>query len=274
LKSSSQANKWGVMNEIDELSAIVALLRSENGCNWDKKQTMQTLREFLLEETYEVIEAVETNNTENLKEELGDLLFNILFYARIAEEENKFQFKDVAKAISEKLIRRHPHIFAAEENLTADEVLVNWNRIKAEEKKDLPKSKSILDDIPKSLSSVLKAEKIQSKVSKIGFDWENIQGAREKLQEELQELNFEIDQTEKDQKKIEEEFGDVLFSLVNMSRFLKISPEIALNKANLKFQKRFHTMESILESKNQTFAEKTFGEMDELWEIAKSKEKE
>ncbi len=264
----------GVMNEMDELASIVAKLRSENGCNWDKKQTMQTLREFILEETYEVIEAVENNNSENLKEELGDLLFNILFYARIAEEEKKFQFKEVVKAISEKLIRRHPHIFAAKEDLTADEVLVNWNRIKAEEKKDIPKSKSILDDIPKSLSSLLKAEKIQSKVSKIGFDWENISGAREKLKEELQELNFEIDQSEKDQKKIEEEFGDVLFSLVNMSRFLKISPEIALNKVNLKFQKRFQTMESILESKNQTFAEKTFGEMDELWEIAKSKEQE
>lgn len=273
-KQYLESKRWVLekLKEMDELVAIMAQLRSENGCNWDKKQTYETLKEYIIEESYEVIDAVENKNFNHLREELGDLLFNIVFFARIAEEENKFIFKDVVSEISEKLIRRHPHVFNVPANLTPDEVLANWNRIKLEEKKNSPKPESILDPVPKSLPSILRAEKLQKLAAKVGFDWEKLEDVKNKLQEELNELYDEIQNNSSDTNKIEDEIGDVLFSVINLSRFLKISPEVALNRANLKFTSRFQFIEKEAKQANKNLEDMTLEEMDQLWDKAKLNE--
>lgn len=258
------------MNELDELKKIMKILRSENGCNWDKKQSFQSLKEFILEESYEVVEAVEEKNFENLKEELGDLLFNIFFFSEIASEQKLFQIEDVAKVINEKLIRRHPHVFQNPENLNADEVLVNWNKIKEEEKKSEPKKDSILDSIPKAFPALIRAEKIQSKAKSVGFDFENIDDVKKKVFEELEELFSEIKSGDKS--KQEDELGDILFSVVNLSRFLKISPEIALKSSTKKFENRFKNLEKMVQSKDKKWDEYSLKELDELWDQVKKKD--
>lgn len=257
------------MKEIDELIEITATLRGENGCNWDKKQTYRTLKEFIIEEAYEVVDAVENKNFENMKEELGDLLFNVIFFAQIASEDHKFTISDVAKTVVQKLIRRHPHVFNVPENLTPDEILTNWNRIKVEEKMNSTQPESILDTVPKSLPSILRAEKIQKTVAKVGFDWANIEDVKEKLHEEINELYNEIENKNSSPEKIEDELGDVLFSVINLSRFLKVSPEIALNHANLKFTSRFQFIEKEAKAQNQKLENMTLEEMDKLWDKAK-----
>lgn len=259
------------MNELAELKKVMKILRSENGCNWDKKQTFESLKEFILEESYEVVDAVSENNFENLKEELGDLLFNIFFYSEIASEKNLFSIEDVAKTITEKLIRRHPHVFQNQENLSPEEVLVNWNKIKEKEKNNLSK-KSILDSMPKSFPSLIRSEKIQSKAKSVGFDFKEIVSVKEKIFEELEELFFEIESG--NLKKQETELGDVLFSIVNLSRFLKISPELALHSSTNKFEKRFREIEQIILSKNKSFEDYSLEELDNLWEQIKKKEKD
>lgn len=261
----------GNLKEIDELIDIMVRLRSENGCNWDKKQTYDTLREFIIEEAYEVVDAVESKNFEHMKEELGDLLFNIVFYAQIASEDEKFSIADVAKDISEKLIRRHPHVFNVPANLTPDEVLANWNKIKQQEKINNPKPESILDGIPKSLPSILRAEKLQKSAAKVGFDWANVEDVKNKLHEEIEELYREIE-SKSNQDKIEDELGDVLFSVINLSRFLKISPEVALNRANLKFTSRFQFIEKEAKTTNKNLEDMTLEEMDQIWDKAKLNE--
>ncbi|HRG73370.1 MAG TPA: nucleoside triphosphate pyrophosphohydrolase [Leptospiraceae bacterium] len=261
----------GNLKEIDELIDIMVRLRSENGCNWDKKQTYDTLREFIIEEAYEVVDAVESKNFEHMKEELGDLLFNIVFYAQIASEDEKFSIADVAKDISEKLIRRHPHVFNVPANLTPDEVLANWNKIKQQEKINNPKPESILDGIPKSLPSILRAEKLQKSAAKVGFDWANVEDVKNKLHEEIEELYREIE-SKSNQDKIEDELGDVLFSVINLSRFLKISPEVALNRANLKFTSRFQFIEKEAKATNKNLEDMTLEEMDQIWDKAKLNE--
>ena len=261
----------GNLKEIDELIDIMVRLRSENGCNWDKKQTYDTLREFIIEEAYEVVDAVESKNFEHMKEELGDLLFNIVFYAQIASEDEKFSIADVAKDISEKLIRRHPHVFNVPANLTPDEVLANWNKIKQQEKINNPKPESILDGIPKSLPSILRAEKLQKSAAKVGFDWANVEDVKNKLHEEIEELYREIE-SKSNQDKIEDELGDVLFSVINLSRFLKISPEVALNRANLKFTSRFQFIEKEAKAINKNLEDMTLEEMDQIWDKAKLNE--
>ncbi|MBP7280566.1 MAG: nucleoside triphosphate pyrophosphohydrolase [Leptospiraceae bacterium] len=250
----------------------MATLRSENGCNWDKKQTYDSLKEYIIEEAYEVVDAVESKNFEHMKEELGDLLFNIVFYAQIASEDKKFNINDVAKDISEKLIRRHPHVFNVPANLTPDEVLANWNKIKQQEKINNPKPESVLDGIPKSLPSILRAEKLQKLAAKVGFDWANIEDVKKKLHEEIDELYKEIQTEKQDMNKIEDELGDVLFSVINLSRFLKVSPEVALNRANLKFTSRFQFIEKEAKLENKNLENMTLEEMDELWDKAKLNE--
>ncbi len=260
------------MKELKELIDIMATLRSENGCNWDKKQTYDSLKEYIIEEAYEVVDAVESKNFEHMKEELGDLLFNIVFYAQIASEDKKFNINDVAKDISEKLIRRHPHVFNVPANLTPDEVLANWNKIKQQEKINNPKPESVLDGIPKSLPSILRAEKLQKLAAKVGFDWANIEDVKKKLHEEIDELYKEIQTEKQDMNKIEDELGDVLFSVINLSRFLKVSPEVALNRANLKFTSRFQFIEKEAKLENKNLENMTLEEMDELWDKAKLNE--
>ena len=260
------------MKELKQLIDIMATLRSENGCNWDKKQTYDSLKEYIIEEAYEVVDAVESRNFEHMKEELGDLLFNIVFYAQIASEDKKFNINDVAKDISEKLIRRHPHVFNVPANLTPDEVLANWNKIKQQEKINNPKPESVLDGIPKSLPSILRAEKLQKLAAKVGFDWANIEDVKKKLHEEIDELYKEIQTEKQDMNKIEDELGDVLFSVINLSRFLKVSPEVALNRANLKFTSRFQFIEKEAKLENKNLENMTLEEMDELWDKAKLNE--
>ena len=260
------------MKELKQLIDIMATLRSENGCNWDKKQTYDSLKEYIIEEAYEVVDAVESRNFEHMKEELGDLLFNIVFYAQIASEDKKFNINDVAKDISEKLIRRHPHVFNVPANLTPDEVLANWNKIKQQEKINNPKPESVLDGIPKSLPSILRAEKLQKLAAKVGFDWANVEDVKKKLHEEIDELYKEIQTEKQDMNKIEDELGDVLFSVINLSRFLKVSPEVALNRANLKFTSRFQFIEKEAKLENKNLENMTLEEMDELWDKAKLNE--
>lgn len=260
------------MKELKQLIDIMATLRSENGCNWDKKQTYDSLKEYIIEEAYEVVDAVESRNFEHMKEELGDLLFNIVFYAQIASEDKKFNINDVAKDISEKLIRRHPHVFNVPANLTPDEVLANWNKIKQQEKINNPKPESVLDGIPKSLPSILRAEKLQKLAAKVGFDWANVEDVKKKLHEEIDELYKEIQTEKQDMNKIEDELGDVLFSVINLSRFLKVSPEVALNRANLKFTSRFQFIEKEAKAINKNLEDMTLEEMDQIWDKAKLNE--
>ncbi|MCB1179829.1 MAG: nucleoside triphosphate pyrophosphohydrolase [Leptospiraceae bacterium] len=261
------------MKEIDELIEIMDTLRGENGCNWDKKQTHETLIPFLIEETYEVVDALESKDFNHLKEELGDLLFQVVFHARLTKENSLFEFKDVAKEISEKLIRRHPHIFSNPENLPADQVLTNWDKIKKAEKAEKGViHDSILDGVPKALPALQRSEDIQKKAAKVGFDWEKVEDVFEKIQEEMGELKEEIHVEEQNKERIEEEMGDLLFSVVNLSRFLKISPEVALRKANQKFETRFRKLEKILNSEYGGFENRSLEEMDRVWEMVKTEE--
>src|SRR5690606_4606537 len=231
-------------------------------CPWDKKQTLQSLRHLTIEETYELGDAILDNNLEEVKKELGDLLLHIVFYAKIASENGAFDMADVAHGISEKLIRRHPHIYGDVEVADEEEVKKNWENIKLQEGK-----KSVLEGVPKSLPALVKASRIQDKAAGIGFDWEASSQVLEKVKEELTELQTEIEQG--NQEKIEEELGDVLFSLINYARFLEVDPESALEKTNKKFIKRFQYLEQKAQESNKSLQEMTLTEMDFFWEEAK-----
>ncbi|MGL4867553.1 MAG: nucleoside triphosphate pyrophosphohydrolase [Cetobacterium sp.] len=249
------------MHKLDEFVQLIKKLRSKDGCPWDKEQTLETLKPHLLEETYEVLEAMDIGG-DSLKGELGDLLLQIVFQSNISEEKGEFTIGDVIESISEKMIRRHPHVFGELEGIkTSDEVLINWEKIKKEEKEHADRQ-SILDGIPKGMPALIKAEKIQKKVSKIGFDWSEIKSVIDKVEEEIEELKVEI--KSKDNQKIEEELGDLLFSIVNLSRHLKINPELCLNKASKKFEERFRYVEKKCDFKNTSLKE-----MEEAWNEAK-----
>ena len=223
------------LNAFSRLLDIMDNLREK--CPWDRKQTFQSLRHLTIEETYELGDAILENNNEEIKKELGDLLLHIIFYAKIGSEKKVFDITDIANQISEKLIRRHPHIYGNLKAYDADEVSSNWEIIKLNEGK-----KSVLDGVPKALPALVKAYRVQEKASSVGFDWDDIDGVLNKVEEELEELRIEL--TEKKIDNIESEFGDLLFSLINYARFLKINPENALEKTNRKFIKRFKYIES------------------------------
>lgn len=231
-------------------------------CPWDKKQTLESLRHLTIEETYELGDAILDNNLEEIKKELGDLLLHIVFYAKIGSETQSFDIADVANGICDKLITRHPHIYGDVIVANEEEVKQNWEKIKLKEGK-----KSVLEGVPKSLPALVKASRIQDKVKGVGFDWEEPQQVWEKVQEELQELQEEVKTSNID--KIEAEFGDVLFSLINYARFLKINPEDALERTNKKFIKRFQYLETKAVETGKSLAEMTLAEMDVFWEEAK-----
>jgi XTP/dITP diphosphohydrolase len=233
-------------------------------CPWDRKQTNESLRHLTIEETYELGEAILDNDPDEIKNELGDLLLHIFFYSKIGSETNDFDIGDVANDISEKLISRHPHIYGDVSVTDEEEVKKNWENIKLKEGK-----KSVLEGVPMSLPAMVKANRIQDKVAGVGFDWEEPHQVFEKLKEELGELQHEVN--EGNQKKIESEFGDVLFSMINYARFLKIDPEIALERTNKKFIKRFKYLESKAKEMNKTLNEMSLAEMDVYWEEAKRK---
>lgn len=245
---------------------IMAILRGENGCHWDKEQDHLSLRPYLLEETYEVLETIEDQEMHKLCEELGDLLLQIVFHAQIAKENGDFEMGDVLESINEKMVRRHPHVFADVQVDNSAEVLVNWDKIKAMEKKDERKT-SLLDGIPKHLPALMLAYKIQQKAAKVGFDWEKAEAAWEKVQEELAEVGEALKEGRKTE--IEEELGDLLFALVNVCRLLDLYPEVLLQQTVVKFKKRFFFMEQEAEKMQKNLAQMSLQEMDELWEKAK-----
>ena len=246
------------------LEEIAEILRSENGCFWDKEQTSSTLKPYLIEEAYEVYDAIEKDDNNELKEELGDLLYQVYAHAQIAKEKNLFNINDVAQSIIDKLIRRHPHVFGDDKVNNAEEVIEKWEIIKKDEK---PERKSILEGVPRHLPSLLKAYRVQQKVSRAGFDWDNVHGAVLKIDEEINELKEAV--LEGNEKKIEEESGDLLFSIVNVLRFMKVNADEALNRAVNKFIKRFMFIEKKVEESGGSIDNMSLSELEALWEKAK-----
>jgi XTP/dITP diphosphohydrolase len=237
-----------------------------NKCPWDKKQTFETLRTLTIEETYELADAITTNDLQALKGELGDLFLHLVFYCKLGNEQGAFDVESVLNAICEKLIFRHPHIYGDTEANTEEEVKANWEKLKLKEGK-----KSVLEGVPASLPALVKAMRIQEKVKGIGFDWDTKAQVWDKVQEELGELQEA--EASKDAAEIESEFGDVLFSLINYARFIGVNPENALDKTNLKFKGRFQTMETLMLAANKNISEMDLAEMDVYWEKAKNLEK-
>ena len=248
------------LKAFDRLLTIMDELRAQ--CPWDKKQTLQTLRHLTIEETYELGDAILDNDLQEVKKELGDLLLHIVFYAKIGSETNDFDMADVANSICDKLINRHPHIYGDVEVANEEEVKQNWEKLKLKEGKS-----SVLEGVPKSLPALVKASRIQDKVAGVGFDWEAPNQVWEKVEEELEEFKFEV--AKGNQERIESEFGDVLFSMINYARFLKINPENALERTNKKFTKRFQYLEQKAKEINKPLSEMTLSEMDVYWEEAK-----
>ena len=248
------------LKAFDRLLTIMDELREQ--CPWDKKQTIQSLRHLTIEETYELGDAILDNDLQEVKKELGDLLLHIVFYAKIGSETKDFDIADVANTICDKLIDRHPHIYGDVEVSDEDEVKRNWEKLKLKEGK-----KSVLEGVPNSLPALVKANRIQDKVSGVGFDWEASHQVWDKVEEELTEFKQEVENG--DHKAIENEFGDVLFSMVNYARFLNINPENALENTNKKFSKRFKYLEQKARDLNKNLSEMTLAEMDVFWEEAK-----
>ena len=248
---------------------IIIKLRSKEGCPWDREQTAYSVRTNLLEEVYECIEAISENDDFHTAEELGDILLVISMISRIKEEENAFTFKEVIERVSEKLIRRHPHVFSNTVAKTSDEVKKNWELIKKSEKSKKEAVKSLLDGISKTIPPLERAYRFQKKASKAGFDWDRAEDVLAKVKEEIYELKDEIISEKKDKEKIEEELGDILFSVINAARFLKIDPSIALHRTNEKFLSRFRKVEKGMEEKGLAMKHENLEIMDKLWEEAK-----
>lgn len=266
----------------EKLVAVQARLRAPKGCPWDREQTHQTLRTYLLEEAYEVLEALDTGNDAKFAEEMGDLLLQVVFHSQIASEEGRFTVADVIREIHDKMIRRHPHVFGETRAKDSKEVLRNWEQIKAQERR-LSKVKSekgegskeassLLDGVSRALPATLEGFQLTRKASRIGFDWDNADGVIDKMREETAEL--EIALNDKDQRKIEEEMGDFLFAAVNLARFVHVDPEIALKNANAKFSRRFRAMEARARESGREFKDLPREEMEALWDATKETEEE
>src|SRR2546427_780029 len=264
--------------KFERLVEIMDTLRGPNGCPWDKQQDFNSLKPMLVEEVYEVLEAVENSDFEGMSEELGDLLLHIVFHAYLGKEAGHFDINTVIDKISEKLVRRHPHVFGEESASTADEVIKNWEAIKAEEKAQklqnrTPEQRSLLEGIPSKLPAIHEAHQISSRAARVGFDWPDVDGIFEKLQEEVRELKEVISSGggETRRERLEDEIGDILFVIVNIARYLKIDSESALKRANRKFKVRFRYMENELARQGKTLEQTTLNEMETLWQKAKSK---
>jgi ATP diphosphatase len=269
--------------DINRLNAIMAALRTpESGCSWDLEQTFATIVPYTLEEAYEVADAIERGDVADLREELGDLLLQVVFHARMAEEEDQFDFGDVVEAITRKLIRRHPHVFGDARDLTSDEVKALWGRIKAEEKRERAEARraagrpaeeatGALAGVPLALPALTRALKLQQKAGKVGFDWNDPRAVLAKLREEIDEVEAELDAN--DAERVAGEVGDLLFAVANLARHLKVDPETALRGANAKFERRFAHIEARLGEAGRTPADATLDEMEALWGEAKQREK-
>lgn len=260
----------------EKLVKLQARLRAPNGCPWDREQTHMTLRTYLIEEAYEVVEALESGDDAKFAEELGDLLLQVVFHADIAKGEGRFDIADVIEGIHEKMVRRHPHVFGEKRAKDAKAVLKSWEKIKAEERKakgiqESAKPASLLDGVSHALPGTMEGFQLTRRAARIGFDWNSAEGVLEKLSEEAAELKKEI--ASGNSKQIEEETGDLLFAAVNLARFLHVDPEIALKKANAKFAARFREMERLAREGGTELADVPRPEMEKLWERAKSESK-
>jgi nucleoside triphosphate diphosphatase len=259
----------------EDLVAIQARLRAPGGCPWDREQTHQTLRTYLIEEAYEVLDAIEKGSRPELAEELGDLLLQVLFHADLAREAGSFDIAEVITGIRDKMIRRHPHVFGNVKAETSGEVLKNWAQLKAKEKasasdgKEKPERSSVLAEVPRSLPALLEAYQLSRRAAQVGFDWENVQGVLDKLNEEAAEIRESLEASSRTS--AEEEVGDLLFTIVNLARFLKLDPEVTLKKANFKFKARFQDMESSALRVGASLAQLSKEELEALWESAKAK---
>lgn len=267
-----------IQDPIRRLEAIMARLREENGCPWDREQTHRSLRPYLIEEAYEVVEAIDLEDPAKIREELGDVLLQVVFHAQVSRENGGFNLDDIAYEICEKMVRRHPHVFGDVEVEGVAGVLDNWQRIKQEEKGgETPKTASALAGITQGLPALQRAEKIQSRAAKSGFDWPSFHGPLDKVSEEINEL-LEVwrgraqEKETPDPERMEEEFGDVLFSLVNVARFLGVHPELALNRTVDKFIRRFQGMERLAAEEGKTLSSMDLLEMDGLWDKMKEQE--
>jgi len=251
--------------EFARLVQIMERLRRDDGCPWDREQTYESLRQYLLEETYEVLELIDAGKYDELKNELGDLLLQVIFQSQIAEEEQRFTIFDVLKIINQKLIHRHSNVFGDVVVRNAEEQTVNWEKMKKQEDKD----RSVIDGVPKQLSALLRAYRMQAKAATVGFDWENANQVWEKVEEELKELKDSM--KNQSQNEVEMEFGDLLFAMVNLSRFINVNPEDALRKAIEKFSDRFRQMEQEVAASNKSLHDMKLDEMDEIWEEIKKR---
>src|SRR5229473_2013973 len=270
------AGEW-----FEQLVALQARLRAPNGCPWDREQTHATLRTYLIEEAYEVLDAMKSGDDAKFANEMGDLLLQVVFHSQIATEEGRFTVADVIREVHEKMVRRHPHVFGEKRAKDAAEVLRNWEQIKAQERRTETENgrpratsaeKSLLDGVPRTLPATLEGLQLTKKAARVGFDWEDAGGIFEKMREECAELRHALDK--KESAKVEEEIGDLLFAAVNLARFLKVDPEIALKNANAKFSRRFREMERLARASGRAFEKVPRGEMESLWEAAKRRESE
>ena len=246
---------------LEKLVDIIAVLRSENGCPWDREQTHKTLRPNMLEEAYEAVDAIDDGDIPNLREELGDVLLQVVLHAQIAKDNGEFDIEDVAKELSDKLIHRHPHVFGSAHVGSSEDVVTNWDKLKKEEKKY---RKSILDGISKSQSALMSAQKISKKVVKAGFEWDSVESLKDCIKSEYKEFEEAVESGSTD--RMEDEMGDIFFATVNLARWYKIDSEQALLRANKKFTKRFKKMEEIKEKPLEQY---TYDEFDKLWKKAK-----
>ena len=252
----------------DEIVRIMARLRGPEGCPWDKEQTRESLKPFLVEETYEVLEAIDEAAPPKIKEELGDLLFQIVFHSRIAEERGEFDIEEVLENISSKMIRRHPHVFGEKSLKTSGEVLADWELIKKKEK-GYSERKSILEGVPKELPALIRAHRLQERAARVGFDWRKAEDVVGKLDEEMREFKETLES--RDPARMEDELGDIFFVLVNISRFIGVNPEDALRKTISKFISRFQFIEEAAKNMGRELSDMSLDEMDALWDEAKER---
>lgn len=255
--------------DLPALLNIMATLRGENGCSWDRKQSFETLAKYVIEEAHEVTEAIAARDYTHLCEELGDLLLQVVFQAQIGREQGLFDFSDVVQGISAKLVRRHPHVFADQTGLTPEEVSSQWELIKAEEKAGKGQGQRFMEQVPSGLPALARAEKLQKQASKVGFDWNNPRAVLEKMQEELGEIDQALLEAPE---KVAEEVGDLLFCAVNLARHLNVDSEQALKLTNQKFLRRFNHIEEQLQQQGKTLEDSHLGEMEQLWQDAKRRE--
>jgi MazG family protein len=253
----------------DELVALMTTLRGPGGCPWDRKQTLASLKPFIVEEAYEVIDAIDRGDRQALSEELGDLLLQVVFVAEITREEGSMDIADVTTMIHDKLVRRHPHVFGNVEAKDAEQVLVNWEKLKNEERK--AENKSVLAGVPQSLPALLKASRLTEKAARVGFDWRRAEEVFAKIEEEVDELRDAV--RENEHQKIHDEIGDLLFTIANIARKLEVNAEEALQSANRKFSRRFEAMERVVRAEGRNLDQLTLEQMDALWDEAKAAER-